>query len=425
MNETVLVVDDEERIRSSLRGILSDEGFRVVDTGSSPAVMDLIARESPAIVLLDVWMPDMDGIELLRRIKAEQPRVPVIMISGHANIQNAVAATKLGAADFIQKPFSVSGLLGSIARVLEGDSTGPDSSGAHGLSAARRAAGRKAIRAGAIPQRTVARSIVMGGQGLHSGLKTGVILHPAPVGFGIVFSSLADETSIAVRLENVTDTGYNTTLTSNGRSVRTVEHLLSALHAFGITNLLVKTDHEVPALDGSSLEFCKQIGEAGITEQDATVEPIRIKKKIMIGEEGDGREFIKAEPADHLIIDYTLDYPKPIGIQQMHFEMTSADAYAREIAPARTFSLVREFRKLTEMGLGNGGRLDNVILVDDDKVVNTQLRFPDEFARHKVLDLIGDLFLLGRPLKAQITASKTGHSDNLALLKAIQASLTS
>ena len=98
MNETVLVVDDEERIRSSIRGILSDEGFRVVDTGSSPDVMDLIARESPAIVLLDVWMPEMDGIELLRRIKAEQPRVPVIMISGHANIQNAVAATKLGAA---------------------------------------------------------------------------------------------------------------------------------------------------------------------------------------------------------------------------------------------------------------------------------------------------------------------------------------
>jgi UDP-3-O-[3-hydroxymyristoyl] N-acetylglucosamine deacetylase len=424
VNETVLVVDDEERIRSSLRGILSDEGFRVVDTGSSPAVMDLIARESPAIVLLDVWMPDMDGIELLRRIKAQQPRVPVIMISGHANIQNAVAATKLGAADFIQKPFSVSGLLGSIARVLEGDSTGPDSSGAHGLSAASRAAGRKAIRAGAIPQRTVARSIVMGGQGLHSGLKTGVILHPAPVGFGIVFSSLADETSIRVQLENVTDTGYNTTLTSNGRSVRTVEHLLSALHAFGITNLLVKTDDEVPALDGSSLEFCKQIGEVGITEQDATVEPIRIKRKIMIGEEGDGREFIKAEPADHLIIEYTLDYPKPIGVQQVHFDMTSADAYAREIAPARTFSLVREFRKLTEMGLGNGGRLDNVILVDDDKVVNTQLRFSDEFARHKVLDLIGDLFLLGRPLKAEITASKTGHSDNLALLKAIQASLT-
>ncbi len=425
MNETVLVVDDEQRIRSALRGILSDEGFRVVDTGDAPAVMDLIARESPSIVLLDVWMPDMDGIELLRRIKSEQPNVPVIMISGHANIQSAVAATKLGAADFIQKPFSVSGLLASIARALEGDSAGPDPSNPRGLSAQLRAAGRKAISAGAIPQRTVARSIVMGGQGLHSGLKTGVILHSAPPGFGIVFTSLADETAIPVRFENVTDTGYNTTLTSGGRSVRTVEHLLSALHAFAITNLLIKTDDEVPALDGSALEFCNQIEKAGLTDQDATVEPIAIKQSIIVGEEGKGREFIKAEPADHLIIDYTLDYPRPIGVQQLHFELTSPAAYTREIAPARTFGFVREFRKLNEIGLGSGARLDNAILVDDEKVVNTTLRFNDEFARHKVLDLIGDLYLLGRPLHAHVTASKTGHSDNLALVKAIHAALQS
>ncbi|HEV2171197.1 MAG TPA: UDP-3-O-acyl-N-acetylglucosamine deacetylase, partial [Candidatus Binatus sp.] len=357
MNQTVLVVDDEERIRSALRGILSDEGFRVVDTGHAPGVMDLIARESPALVLLDVWMPEVDGIELLRRIKSEQPRVPVIMISGHANIQSAVAATKLGAADFIQKPFSVSGLLASIARALEGDSAGPDPSNGREAGAAPRATGRKAIRPGAIPQRTVARSIVMGGQGLHTGLKTGVILHPAPAGSGIVFTSLADETLIPVRFENVTDTGYNTTLTSGGRSVRTVEHLLSALHAFGITNLLIKTDDEVPALDGSALEFCKQLADVGVTDQNATVEPLKLKSKIVIGEEGEGREYIKAEPAEHLIIDYTLDYPKPIGVQQLHFELTSPDAYMREIAPARTFGSVREFSKLNQIGLGSGARL--------------------------------------------------------------------
>jgi UDP-3-O-[3-hydroxymyristoyl] N-acetylglucosamine deacetylase len=423
MNQTVLVVDDEERIRSALRGILSDEGFRVVDTGHAPGVMDLIARESPALVLLDVWMPEMDGIELLRRIKSEQPRVPVIMISGHANIQSAVAATRLGAADFIQKPFSVSGLLASIARALEGDSAGPDPSNGREAGAAPRATSRKAIRPGAIPQRTVARSIVMGGQGLHTGLKTGVILHPAPAGSGIVFTSLADETLIPVRFENVTDTGYNTTLTSGGRSVRTVEHLLSALHAFGIANLLIKTDDEVPALDGSALEFCKQLAEVGVTDQDATVEPLKLACKIVIGEEGEGLEYIKAEPADHLIIDYTLDYPQPIGVQQLHFELTSPDAYMREIAPARTFGSVREFSKLNQIGLGSGARLDNAILVDDEKVINTTLRFADEFARHKVLDLIGDLYLLGRPLHAHVTASKTGHSDNLALVKAIHASL--
>src|SRR5438876_3120738 len=114
VNATVLVVDDEERIRSTLHGILSDEGFRVLSTGDAPGVMEIIAREQPEVVLLDVWMPELDGIELLRRIKSEKPQTHVIMISGHANIQNAVAATRLGAEDFIEKPFSVSGLLASL-----------------------------------------------------------------------------------------------------------------------------------------------------------------------------------------------------------------------------------------------------------------------------------------------------------------------
>jgi UDP-3-O-[3-hydroxymyristoyl] N-acetylglucosamine deacetylase len=421
VNETVLVVDDEERIRSSLRGILSDEGFRVLDTGRAPEVMDLIGRENPAVVLLDVWMPDIDGIELLRRIKSERPAVQVIMISGHANIQSAVAATKLGAADFIQKPFSVTGLLAAIARVLDGGDVGhaPDSvaeiGAANGTSSVAPAAH------GARRQRTIARSIVFGGQGLHTGLRTGVILHPAPVGFGIVFASLSDETQIPVQLENVTDTGYNTTLASGARSVRTVEHLMSALHGFGITNLLIKTDDEIPALDGSASEFCRQIAEAGVRDQDATMQPIRITNPITVRSKRD--EFMTIVPADHLIIDYTLDYPAPIGVQKVHFELTSTEAYVKEVAPARTFGFVRDFAQMNQMGLALGGRIDNAIIVDDQKIINTTLRFPEEFARHKVLDLMGDLYLLGRPLEGHITASKTGHSDNLALVKAIRASL--
>jgi UDP-3-O-[3-hydroxymyristoyl] N-acetylglucosamine deacetylase len=418
VNQTVLVVDDEERIRSSLRGILSDEGFRVLDTGNAPSAIEIVSRESPALVLLDIWMPEMDGIELLRRIKTTRPDVEVIMLSGHGNIQNAVAATRLGAADFIEKPFSVDGLLGSISRVLARETGGTRPATAHARSASPR------LHEGlAFPQRTVARSIVIQGHGLHSGLKTGVILHPAPPGFGIVFSSLADDRSVAARPENVTDTGYNTTLTRGTHSIRTVEHLMSALHGFGITNLLVKTNEEVPALDGSAAEFCKQIAEAGVQEQDAAIEPVRISKPIVIGREGEGEEYIRIEPAERLIIDYTLEYPKPIGTQRVHFELTSPDAYAREIAPARTFSFVREFRKLSELGLGAGGRLDNVILVDDEKVVNTTLRFPDEFGRHKVLDLMGDLYLLGRPILGHVTASRTGHSDNLALVKTVQSLL--
>jgi UDP-3-O-[3-hydroxymyristoyl] N-acetylglucosamine deacetylase len=419
VNETVLVVDDEERIRSSLRGILSDEGFRVLDTGDPAGVMDLIARENPALVLLDIWMPNIDGIELLRRIKAERPQVRVIMISGHGNIQNAVAATRLGAADFIEKPFSVSGLLTSIERVLERESGGVRMPGATVVDAAAPRPAPAAKISGR-RQRTLARSVVAAGQGLHSGLKTGVILHPAPAGFGIVFSSVADETAIAARLENVTDTGYNTTLTAGGRSVRTVEHLMSALHGMGISNLLIKTDDEVPALDGSAIEFCRQISEAGMEEQQAAVEPVKVKRPIVVRNNG---ESIRVEPAGHLIIDYTLEYPQPIGRQSVHFELDSPEAYMREIAPARTFGFVHEFHKLAEMGLASGGRLDNLILIDDEKVVNTTLRFADEFARHKVLDLIGDLYLLGRPILGRVVAHKTGHSDNLALLRAIKASL--
>jgi UDP-3-O-acyl-N-acetylglucosamine deacetylase len=138
---------------------------------------------------------------------------------------------------------------------------------------------------------------------------------------------------------------------------------------------------------------------------------------------GDGDEFIRVAPADRLIIDYTLDYPTPIGVQRVHFELDSPETYEREIAPARTFGFVSEFHKLNEMGLARGGRLDNLILVDDEKVVNTTLRFADEFARHKILDMIGDLYLLGRPLLGHVTASKSGHSDNLAILRAIAASL--
>ncbi len=418
MNETVLVVDDEERIRSSLRGILGDEGFRVFDTGNPAGVMEIIAREKPALVLLDIWMPDIDGIELLRRIKAEQPGVRVIMISGHGNIQSAVAATRLGAADFIEKPFSVQGLLGAIARAFERETAGLLRDGGEARFTMPRSARPHA--SGLRAQRTLARSVVSAGQGLHSGLKTGVILHPAPAGFGIVFSSVADETTIAARLENVAATGYNTTLTAAGRSVRTVEHLMSALHGLGITNLLIKTDDEVPALDGSAIDFCRQMVEAGIEEQDSALEPVRVRQSISIGNNG---ESIRIQPADRLIIDYTLEYPAPIGRQSVHFELASPEIYMREIAPARTFGFVREFRKLAEMGLASGGRLDNLILIDDQKVVNTTLRFSDEFARHKVLDLIGDLYLLGRPIVGHVIARKTGHSDNLALLRAIQASL--
>ncbi len=421
MNETILVVDDEESIRSTLAAILRDEGFRVVQASDPGGVFDLIDREKPALLLLDVWMPEIDGIELLRRIKETHPALPVVMISGHGNIQAAVAAVRLGAADFLEKPFSVEALLTSLRRVL-GLLQQPETRQASQPEPASAVAASTAARDGVV-QRTVRRSIVFAGQGLHSGLKTGAILQPAPPDFGIVFSPLGDDSAIRACVENVAATGYNTTLALGGKWIRTVEHLMSALYGLGISNLLVKTDGEIPALDGSAAEFCRQIAAAGVEEQKAWLEPARVRRRVVVGDPGQGGEFISAEPAARLVIDYRLEYAPPIGTQEVHFELSSPEVYAAEIAPARTFGFVHEFRKLSEMGLARGGRLDNVILVDDRKVVNTALRFPDEFARHKVLDLIGDLYLLGRPLLGHIKARKTGHSDNLALVQAIRASL--
>ena len=419
MNETVLVVDDEERIRSSLRGILSDEGFRVLDTGNSTAVLEIVEREQPSLVLLDVWMPEMDGIELLRQIKTLNPGIEVIMISGHANIQSAVAAIKLGAAGFIEKPFSVTGLLAAISRALgENGAVSAPRGSVNGGAAAVASSGTVKTRR----QKTIAKAAVIGGQGLHSGFKTGVILHPAPIGSGISFTSLSDDPPLPALLENVTATSYNTTLSGAGLTVRTVEHLMSVLHAAGITNLLVKTQEELPAFDGSAAEFCKLVAASGVEEQNASIAPITLERPIAVGDQASG-EFIQIEPAETLTIDYTLEYPHPVGRQVVHFELDSFEGYASEIAPARTFGFVREIKKMSEMGLASGGRLDNVILVDDERIVNTQLRFADEFARHKVLDLIGDLYLLGRPILGHVVASKTGHSDNVALVRAISRAL--
>jgi UDP-3-O-[3-hydroxymyristoyl] N-acetylglucosamine deacetylase len=417
MDGTILVVDDEAKIRTTLRGVLSDEGFRVLDTDEGTKVPELVATQRPHLVILDIWMPQVNGIELLERLKAQEPELPVIVISGHGTIETAVRATKLGATDFIEKPFSLDALLRSVYRAMGKEPQGNTNGEVLAVTPASVAVASRAHP----PRRarTIKRSVVIQGQGLHSGIRTGVILQPLPPGSGVVFSALSSEVAIPATIEYVHSTGYATSLCHDGVVARTVEHLLSALHGYGVTNLLVKMQGEIPILDGSAVEFCQLLESAGVTEQHEAAEELCIDRPYSVGEPPAGK-FLRIEPCDRLEVHYTLVYPEPVGCQEYHYIHRGAESYREEIAPARTFGFVKEIHALEQMGLANGGRLHNCILIGEQGVINPPLRFADELVRHKVLDLIGDLSLLGRPLRGKVTARRTGHADNIALVRAIR-----
>ncbi|MBI3784441.1 MAG: UDP-3-O-[3-hydroxymyristoyl] N-acetylglucosamine deacetylase [Deltaproteobacteria bacterium] len=423
---TVLLVDDEPQIRTSLRGILAEEGLRVLEAEDGAQALDVIRRERPELVILDIWMPEMDGLQLLQHINDGSLPPAVIMISGHGNIETAVMATKLGAFDFIEKPFSLDGLLRTVNRALDHQAATQRRSGNGAADVNAIVETPAAVEStGAVvgpsklwSERTIAKSVVASGLGLHSGGKTGLILQPLPAGSGIQFTSLSTEATVPAHLDWVDSTGYATTLHRDGVTARTIEHLMATLHAYRITNLLVKVQGEVPILDGSALELCRLIESAGVADQGGRVEEIVIHEPIAVGKEGGER--IAIEPYDGFGIAYTLRYPHPVGVQQHTYLHRGPESFRDEVAPARTFGFLKDMKQLTAMGLASGGRLDNFILIDDEKVVNTQLRFPDELARHKILDIMGDTYLLGRPLRGMITANMTGHSDNISLLREVR-----
>lgn len=271
-----------------------------------------------------------------------------------------------------------------------------------------------------VRQRTLRRSMVLAGQGLHSGVKTGLILTPLPPHQGILFGNISTGESLPAHLDYVESTEYATSLKKGTTYARTAEHFLAVLHCYRITNLLVKINDEFPIMDGSALDFCRMVEDAGIEEQEAPCREIVIDRTLVVGEESPQTKFIRIEPSETLQVHYILQYPPPIGRQEYIFTLKDETSFREEIAPARTFGFVKDIEQLERMGLASGGRLNNVILVDQEKVVNTTLRFPDEFARHKILDILGDFYLLGRPIRGKITANMTGHSENYALMKLIK-----
>lgn len=429
MSELILIVDDEPGILSTLGGILSDEGYQTLTTTSGEEALTLYKKKKPAVVFLDIWLADRDGLETLQALRQMDPTAAVVMMSGHGTTSTAVKAIRMGAFDYLEKPLSYRRVVDAAAGALE-------------YKQAQRAAGAKTTgrsrsrtpeperRFTSPPplpilaetgrsQRTIRHSTVVYGLGLHSGQRTGMVLQPLPENSGIHFVTLPTGVEIPAHVRAVAETDYATTLSGEGENIKTVEHLLSALHAYGVGNLLIKVHGEIPVLDGSALEFCKILEEVvGVVDQDEPQREVAIDRRYEVN---GGEKVLSIEPADEFSVSYLLRYPPPVGEQSYEFTLTSPEDYKREIAPARTFGFMKDLKMLNELGLGSGGRLDNFILVGEDDVINTELRFPDEFVRHKILDIIGDLYLVGYPIRGKVTARLTGHRDNIALLRQIVA----
>ncbi len=426
MKGTVLIIDDEPGILVAVADVLTDEGFTTLAATSANEGLDLYKQKRPDVVFLDIWLPDRDGLEVLQALREFDPRAAVIMISGHGTVSTAVKAIRMGAFDYLEKPLSYNQVVQAVDEALNRTRSGtldlvppvevrkrPDIE-----SEITPPPSLPIVKTGRKRQKTIKRSTVIYGLGLHSGTRTAMVIQPLPPHSGIHFLTLPAEKVIAANVAMVDDTDYATTLAWEGEKIRTVEHLLSAIHARGITNLFIKVHGEIPVLDGSALEFCEVIEEAGVGSQRVARKELVIDRPYEV--RGPGDKSLILEPWDGFCVSYFLRYPPPIGEQHYEFELSSFQAYKEEIAPARTFGFMKDLKMMNELGLGSGGRLDNFILVGEDNVINTELRFPDEFARHKILDIVGDLYLLGYPIRGKVTARLTGHRDNIAMLKNIQ-----
>lgn len=659
----ILIVDDEKNIVSSLKEILIDENYDVSVASDGLDALDMIRLDPPDLILLDIWLPGMDGIEVLKTVKTYHPSIEVLIMSGHGSIDTAVKATKLGAFDFIEKPFSmdhltqsvhsvfkhkkttkinkgnqllinsdgpmgfselvevkkaikihsqtnnpilISGEIGAgkefIARAIhressksslpfikldcatkrmheiqsflfsspknpkkknpegkltthasrvifldnvnsltktiqekltkalslletdeqsflpsrlyisssknlkklsESDQFNPDllkffedatikipplrknpsnipvmirdhlektaqmdgqpvpqldpaaldalchyswpqnirelhsvldrivatAPSRENISLSEIPQGIRQIKTQVkegqlkklsnFPQRTLKRSVVLCGSGLHLGLKTGLILQPLPPGSGIVFGDISSGQTIPARLENIISTDYSTTLRKGRSSVATIEHIMAVLHMYRITNLLIKIGDEVPVMDGSAKDFCNLIEDGEFEDQNEVYQELVIDKKYTFESEKNGKPHISIEPCDIFKVSYHMEYPAPIGVMDHTFEYKGEESFKSEIAPARTFGFMQDVAQLTKMGFASGGKLDNFILLGDNKVINTELRFENEFPRHKILDILGDFYLLGKPIRGHIRANKSGHTENIGLLKTL------
>jgi UDP-3-O-[3-hydroxymyristoyl] N-acetylglucosamine deacetylase len=264
-------------------------------------------------------------------------------------------------------------------------------------------------------QLTIQRPVEIDGVGLHTAVRSHVRLAPAPADTGIVFRRVdLDGFQIEAHVRNVARVSYATSLMKQGVLLSTVEHVLAALYSCGVDNVYVELDAlELPILDGSSQPYIDLLAQAGTRTLRRRRRYIRVTKPL---EFSDGDRRIGIYPCEEFRVHCFVDYDHPaVGPQEVEM-VVDRESFSHELAPARTFGFMKDFAGLQAMGLIRGGSVENAIVLDNDSILNGPLRFPDEFGRHKALDLIGDLALVGRPLKARIVAHKAGHALHTQLV---------
>ena len=269
-----------------------------------------------------------------------------------------------------------------------------------------------------IQEQTVRSSVACSGIGLHSGAPVHMRVLPAPPGAGIVFRRVdLDGFEIEATSRNVARVSYATSLMKKGVFISTTEHLLSAFTGLGVDNAFVELDNlELPILDGSAQPFVDLIQKAGIRKQRRPRRYMKILREVEMRE---GNKFISVYPADTYSVSYSINFPHPlIGKETFQVELSNG-SYLKNIAPARTFGSREDEKVMRNMGLIRGASRENCIVLTRDGLENGPLRFPDEFVRHKVLDLVGDLALLGKPILGRIVADRAGHAMHTALVSRI------
>lgn len=272
-------------------------------------------------------------------------------------------------------------------------------------------------------QRTVAKAITATGIGLHSGKKVTLTLSPAAPDTGIVFERTDLAARVPMQADLVQDTMMSSNLVQGEARVGTVEHLLSAVAAFGLDNLLIQVDApEIPIMDGSAAPFLFLIDQAGVVEQAAPKKFIKITKPVKVV---DGDKWAALEPYDDgFLMDFEIDFSHAAiaATQQTTTLDFNTANFAVEVGQARTFGFLKDLEYLRKHNLALGGSLDNAVVLDEDSIVNEGgLRYPNEFVRHKMLDAVGDLYVIGHPLLAKFSAYKSGHAVNNALIRAVLA----